>query len=287
MHAVCVFDEDELEKGAVALIESALADTQQAFDSVASGYDRSNAANPLLAAMRARVLDAIKAHTPPAARVLDLGCGPGADVAMLAARGHQVTAIDWSAAMVEETRARAAREGVAANVDVHHLGIQQLDRLPNGRFQTIYSNFGALNCVPDLPAAIRLVAARLAPDGVFVASVIGRVCPWEIARFGSRADFGRVAVRFARDLTPVPLNGRTVWTRYYSPREFERVCAPLGFRRVWLRALGVLTPPPYMDAFAARQPAWIARLQRVEDRVAGWPGVRSLGDHFLMVLKRS
>jgi SAM-dependent methyltransferase len=287
VHALCVFDENQLEKGAVALIESALADTQQAFDSVASGYERSNAANPLLAAMRARALEAILAHTPRAARLLDLGCGPGADAAMLAAHGHQVTAIDWSNAMVEETRARAAREGVAAQVDVHHLGIQELDRLPAGGFKTVYSNFGALNCVPDLAAAIRLAADRIVPGGVFVASVIGRVCPWEIALFASRADFARVAVRFARDLTPVPLNGRTVWTRYYTPSEFERVCAPFGLRRVWLRALGVLTPPPYMEAFAARQPAWIARLQGVEDRAAAWPGIRNLGDHFLMVLKKS
>ena len=287
MHALCLFDENELEKGAVALIESALADTQQAFDSVAAGYDRSNAANPLLSAMRERVLDAIIAHTPPAGRVLDLGCGPGADVATLAERGHRVTAIDWSAAMVEETRTRVARAGFADSVDVHHLGIQELDRLPPGRFESVYSNFGALNCVPHLSDAIGLVADRLVPNGVFVASVIGRVCPWEIALFASRADFARVAVRFARDLTPVPLNGRTVWTRYYTPVEFERVCARFGLRRVSLRALGVFVPPPYMEAFAARRPAWIARLQRLEDRTASWPIVRSLGDHFLMVLTRS
>ena len=287
MHALCLLDENELEKGAMALIESALADTQQAFDSVAAGYDRSNAANPLLAAMRERVLAAIIAHTPPAGRVLDLGCGPGADAASLAGRGHRVTAIDWSSAMVEETRTRVARAGFAGTVDVHHLGIQELDRLPSGRFESVYSNFGALNCVPNLADAITLVADRIVPNGVFVASVIGRVCPWEIALFASRADFARAAVRFARDLTPVPLNGRTVWTRYYTPVEFERVCARFGLRRRSLRALGVFAPPPYMEGFAARRPAWIARLQRLEDRTASWPIVRSLGDHFLMVLKKS
>ena len=287
MQALCLLDEDELEKGAVALMESALADTQQAFDSVASGYDRSNAANPILSAMRERVLAAIVAHTPPAGRVLDLGCGPGADVAMLAARGHRVTAVDWSAAMVEETKARVASAGLAGEVDAHHLGIQELDRLPDGQFDTVYSNFGALNCVPDLSHAIGLVANRIVPNGVLVASVIGRVCPWEIALFASRADFPRVAVRFARDLTPVPLNGRTVWTRYYTPSEFERLCGSFGLRRVLLRALGVFAPPPYMEAFAARHPEWIAGLQRLEDRTGGWPIVRSLGDHFLMVLRKS
>lgn len=271
----------------MALIESALADTQQAFDSVAAGYDRSNAANPLLAAMRERVLAAIIAHTPPAGRVLDLGCGPGADVEMLAGRGHHVTAIDWSAAMVEETKARIARAGLADHADVCHLGIQELHRLPAGQFETVYSNFGALNCVPNLADAVEVVANRLVPNGVFVASVIGRVCPWEIALYAGRGDFARVAVRFARDLTPVPLNGQTVWTRYHTPARFERLCASFGLRRVLLRALGVLAPPPYMEAFATRHPEWIARLQRLEDCTAGWPIVRSLGDHFLMVLRKS
>ena len=36
-------------------------DTQQAFDGVAAGYDRSNAANPILCAMRARVLRTLSA----------------------------------------------------------------------------------------------------------------------------------------------------------------------------------------------------------------------------------
>lgn len=271
----------------MALIETALADTQQAFDSVAAGYDRSNAANPLLTAMRERVIAAIVANTPPDGSVLDLGCGPGADVETLARRGHRVTAIDWSAAMVEQTRARVARAGLAGRVDVHHLGIQELDRLMAGRFQTVYSNFGALNCVPDLPDAVSRVADCVVAGGVFVASVIGRLCPWEIAFFASRGDFARVAVRFGKDLIPVPLNGRIVWTRYYTPADFERVCASFGFRRVSLRALGVFAPPPYMEGFAARRPAMVARLQRFEDRAAHWPVVRNLGDHFLIVLRKS
>ena len=270
----------------MAVIETALADTQQAFDSVASGYDRSNAANPILTAMRQRVLAAIVAYTPSAGQVLDLGCGPGADVETLALRGYRLTAIDWSAAMVEETKARVARAGLGSRVDIHHLGIQELDRMPARRFDTVYSNFGALNCVPSLPDGIRLVADRLVEGGVFVASVIGRMCPWEMALFAGRGDFARMAVRFSRDLTPVPLNGRTVWTRYYTPAEFERVTASFGFARVSLRALGVFSPPPYMEAFASRHPALVAGLQRLEDRSGYWPVVRNLGDHFLLVLKK-
>jgi SAM-dependent methyltransferase len=275
-----------MEARAVAVMEQTL-DTQRAFDGVASAYDRSNAANPTLCAMRRRTLAAVAAHVPAGGRIIDLGCGPGADGEALARAGYRVTAIDWSPAMVEETRKRIARAGLQDRVDVHHLGIHQLDRLPPSRFDAACSNFGPLNCVPSLADAARLIGDRVRPDGVLVASVIGRICPWELALYGWRGDWARLRVRFARQPVAVPLNGRTVWTSYHTPGEFERTFVAAGFTRVSLRALGVFVPPPYMDRFASRHPSLVARLQRLEDRAGGWPGLRAWGDHFLMVLRRA
>ena len=64
---------------------------------------------------------------------------------------------------------------------------------------------------------------------------------------------------------PVPLEGRTVWTRYYTPAGFARIFAAAGFTRASLRALGLFAPPPYLEAFAGRHPRLISALQRVED----------------------
>jgi ubiquinone/menaquinone biosynthesis C-methylase UbiE len=282
-----VLDEDRLEARAMGVMEHALADTQRAFDSVAVAYERSNAANPVLCAMRRRTIESIVAHTPKGGRILDLGCGPGADEETLIRSGFSVTAIDWSAAMVDETRKRLGRAGLAGRADVHHLGIQELDRLPAALFDTVCSNFGPLNCVPSLDDAMRLVGRRVGPGGRFVASVIGRVCPWEIALFTARRDWTRVKVRFRRSAAPVPLNGETVWTQYYTPAAFTRVGAANGFRLVSLRGLGVFVPPPYMESFAARHPSLVAGLQRLEDVAGGWPGVRQCGDHFLVVLRKA
>lgn len=281
-----VLDENGMEERAVAVMEQALLDTQRAFDGVAPDYDRSNAGNPTLCGMRQRMLAAIAAHVPAGGRIIDLGCGPGTDEETLARVGYSVTAIDWSPAMVDETRKRIARAGLQDRVTVHHLGIHELDRLSPEWFDAACSNFGPLNCVPNLADAARLIADRVRPGGVLIASVIGRVCPWELALYASRGDWSRLTVRFARGPVAVPLNGRTVWTHYYTPAEFEKTVAAAGFRRVSLRALGLFGPPPYMDAFAARHPALIARLQCLEDRVGAWPGVRAWGDHFLIVLKK-
>ncbi len=266
---------------------SSLLDTQRAFDSVAPTYGRSNLENRTLCEMRRRTIGALESSAPRGSRVLDLGCGPGSDAEDLARHGYRITAIDWSPAMVDEARRRVHAGALDDRVVVRHLGIHELDRLAPETFDAAVSNLGPLNCVPDLPDAARLIADRLRPGGVLVASVIGRICPWEIARYLAAADWARIRVRFSRGLAPVPLNGRTVWTRYWTPGSFERTFAAAGFRRVTLRTLGLFVPPPYLQGFADRHRRLVAALQRVEDLAGACPGLRAWGDHFLIVLRKT
>ncbi|HYM22955.1 MAG TPA: class I SAM-dependent methyltransferase [Vicinamibacterales bacterium] len=265
-------------------VVNVLADTQLAFDGVAKGYDRANAQNRTICAMRERLWQTLDRLVPAGSSLLDLGCGPGCDAERFAARGYHVTAVDWSPAMVSEARQRTRH--AAVGVDVRHLGIQELDRLSPAVFDAAYSDLGPLNCVPDLAAAARLIADRLRPGGVLVASVIGRVCPWEMALYAARGDWARARIRYAPSMTAVPLEGRTVWTRYYTPSEFVAACEAAGFARLSLRTLGLFVPPPYMQAFADRHPALVDALRRIDDLVGDWPLVRNGGDHFLIALRK-
>ena len=270
----------------MAIGERALLETRAAFDGVAPTYDRANEDNRTLLGMRQRTMDAVRRHVAPGGHILDLGCGPGRDDEDLARGGFRVTAIDWSPAMVGETGARIRRAGLEDRVQVKHLGIQEIEKLSPVRFDAACSNLGPLNCVPHLPHTARLIANRLRPGGVLVASVIGRFCPWEVALYAARRDWARMRVRFARGFAAVPLEGRTVWTRYYSTAEFLRAFREAGFRRVSLRALGLFVPPPYMDAFASRHQTLVSVLQRFDDRLGGLPALRAMGDHFLVVLQK-
>ncbi len=54
----------------------------------------------------------------PGDRILELGCGDGALSCLLAAEGFDVTGVDISRGMVEEAKARARRESVAARFEV-------------------------------------------------------------------------------------------------------------------------------------------------------------------------
>jgi len=262
-----------------------LGDTQQAFDSVAAEYDGPLGNNALVQGLRARTLTAVLGAVPPGAALLDLGCGTGLDAVWLGQRGYRVIAIDWSPAMVRRAREQATRGGVDRGVTVYHLGIHELDRLPEQALDGAYSDLGALNCVPDLALAARAIAGRLRPGGVLIASVIGRVCPWEVAVCLRKGQWARARVRWSTRTVAVPLSGHTVWTRYYMPAEFRSAFESAGFRLRSLRALGLFVPPPYLFAFAQRHPRVVAALETLEDRVAGWPALRQWGDHFLIVMQ--
>jgi SAM-dependent methyltransferase len=59
-----------------------------------------------------RFLEAELRDAPPEGRVLDLACGEGRNAIWLAARGWQVTAVDYSEVAIERAQGLAAREGV-------------------------------------------------------------------------------------------------------------------------------------------------------------------------------
>ncbi len=263
-----------------------LNDTRDAFDSVAADYDGPRGNNPLIQDIREEMWRCFDASFSPGSRLLDLGCGTGLDAVRMARCGHRVTATDWSPLMIARTQARALQEGLTDEVQALHIGAHELQRLGGSAvYDGAYSNLGPLNCVPDQAEVSRECARLLAPAGRLVLSVIGRVCPWEVAYYLSRRRWRRATVRFARRVTPVTMNQRTIWTRYYTPREFYRLYAR-DFKLLYYRGLCLFAPPPYLTGVRERHRNWYERLWRMDRRTSGWPVLRAMGDHFLIVLQK-
>jgi SAM-dependent methyltransferase len=259
--------------------------TRQAFDSVAGDYDGPRGNNALVQRMREQMWRTLATACPSGSRLLDLGCGTGLDAVYLAQHGYEVVAADWSPEMVARAERRAAETGMSHRVSVRTAGIQDLAALHGERFDGLYSDLGPLNCVPDLGAAPAACAALLNPHGKMVVSVMGRSCPWENLYYGLRGELGRARLRLARGAVPVNLNGHTVWTRYYAPREFYAAFAK-QFVLTDYQALGLFLPPPYLVRFYERWKAFGKLLGWLDDRLGGLPLLRDSGDHFLMVLTK-
>jgi SAM-dependent methyltransferase len=240
-------------------------ETLHAFDRHAVTYVATWGADPLARSLRARVLALCSEYLPKSGRVLDLGCGPGLDAAVLEALGYRVLAVDSSQGMIVEARARAA--------DARCADLSALDPLfPEGPFDGALSNFGALNCLPELGGFARGLTRLLRPGAHAILVVINRWCPAEDLTLLSR---GR---RPRRHVAAVDVEGVPVPLTYLSARDV--VAALPAFDLVHREALGALVPPPDLGG----RPGWRTR---VEPYVAAWPGLRDAGDHSVVVLRRS
>lgn len=106
----------------------------------------------------------------PGARVLDAGCGSGADAFLardLAGAGGRVVGLDLVGEMLAPARAALA---AAPRPGLRFVrgSIESLP-FPDGAFDLLLSN-GALNLVPDKGAAFRELRRVLAPGGVLAAA---------------------------------------------------------------------------------------------------------------------
>ena len=269
-------------------VSEQLAATAAAFDSVAPTYDGPQGNNPLIQRMREIVWSRVDELLDGPSTVVDIGCGTGLDAQHFAGLGHRVLATDWSGEMVERAAARDSNGN--GSVTAVRVGAHELHKLDigHGSVDLSYSNFGPLNCVPELGETARSLAAITRPGGYAVFTVIGRYCPWEIAHYARKRRWTRAKVRFERESTPVGMNGHTIWTRYFSPREFARewIGNSGQWRVEYYESLSLFVPPPYLDAMTQRYPKLFDKLVSLDEVTARWPLVRNMGDHFLLVMSR-
>lgn len=101
-------------------------------------------------------------------RVLDLGCGTGANAVFLAEQGAKVLAIDRSSANVADARRRA--ENAEVRVELHQGNLADLAFLRSDTVDAVVSVM-ALAEVVDLSRVFRQVHRILKPEAPFVISL--------------------------------------------------------------------------------------------------------------------
>lgn len=211
-----------------------LAGVRAGYDRWAAVYDHD--ANPLPALEEPRVREAL--GDAGGREVLDLGCGTGRHTAWLVAAGARVTAVDFSAGMLEEARRKLSSGRVRFIVHDLHEPLP----LPDASFDAVVSGL-VLEHLRDLAGFFSEARRVLRPAG---RAVVSAMHPAMFLR-GSRARFTD------------PDSGQRVQPGSLPHRlgDFVMAASDAGFE---LRGVGEHAP----DAeFAARFPR--------AGRYVGWP----------------
>jgi ubiquinone/menaquinone biosynthesis C-methylase UbiE len=258
------------------------------FDAVAVQYDDRFTASAVGRAQRVAVWKEVAKLFRPGDRVLEIGCGTGEDACFLAKRGVRVTACDSSSQMIAVTRRKIAGYGLQKLVSPVEIRAEHISNLRTGEpFDGAFSNFGVLNCVPDLRQLANDVASLLRPKAHAVLCWMGPTCFWEIAWYLAHGDRKRAFRRIQRDgVTARIAAAASVHVRYPSVRSVVKTFAP-QFRVKSVIGVGVAVPPSYAEAWAQRHPKWMRFCEGFDAVLGRSPTVRLLGDHVLVHLQRN
>jgi SAM-dependent methyltransferase len=167
----------------------------------------------------AEALEVIRGYLAPDSRVLDVGCGPGRELRLVAAVVPEGEAIgvDLAAGMVRVAHSAAQAAGLE-NCAFFQADVGDLPRRFHGRFDVVYSCL-AHHHYPDPVAAAASVLRCLRPGGVYC--VVDAGPAW-----------------FNALSTPIGRRADPGWVGWKTPDEFRALLTEAGFERVsWIPLL--------------------------------------------------
>ncbi len=259
--------------------------TRRAFDAASAVYDETYEHLPGIRHIRSVTSRIYLENFPRGGRLLEINCGTGNDAVTLARQSMTVLATDASPLMVEEVRKKIALHDLDRFVEARVLAFDELGSLRGTVFDGAYSNLGGLNCTDALGSLAAELGVLVRPGGYFIATVMPSFCLWETVSYLARLQWRGAFRRAGRGGTLARLHGGLVRTYYHSPRAFFKNFAA-DFELIRIVGLAVLLPPPnFARAYALLGPR-LRLLESIDGAVAGLPLFRSIGDHYVMVLRR-
>jgi SAM-dependent methyltransferase len=253
------------------------------FDDMAAGYDSGFTHTACATALRGLVWERLRCLFAGRERILELGCGTGEDAIHLARLGHRVLATDASTEMIRVARLKALAAGCGDRIEFQVLPMESLHVLPRQEnFAGVFSNFGAINCVADLPRLARILAGRLEPGAPLGFVAMGRHVPWEWLWYGLRGEPRKAFRRVRAD--GVAWRGATI--RYPTPRQLARALRP-AFTPARVSAVGALLPPSYASGWLNRRPRLLRAMLRAERKLTARRWAAAFADHYLFEAVRS
>ena len=264
-------------------IEINIARASDAFSAQAEHFDSDEESNLILKWMRNQVYRHEEEFLLPHSNILELNAGTGIDAQYFARHGHTVFALDVAPGMVRQLQRKISTFHLEDRIRCTRCSFTDLGTLPHEQFDHVFSNFGGLNCIPDLRTVAVQLPKFLKPGATTTFVIMPRICPWEIAQ----AFKGKVRLalrRFSLNGTSAQIDGFRFLSYYYSPADVLR-SFDHRFTLVRLRGLASLSPPPYFKSIPERHPSLYRALTLWDERLGAHYPLNRWADHFIITLR--
>ena len=253
----------------------------EGFSKKAEVYDAYCAAHPVIRWARGVIRRKVLAHVPQGGSIFELNAGTGSDAEYFAQNGRVVHATDVADGMIHAIREKAQRLG--AGLTVQQISFTEIGTVEGAPFDLVFSNFGGLNCIPDLREVTRFVPKLLKPGGYVVWVIMPPLSPWELT-LALRGKFGAAVRRLNPKGVQANVEGAQVWTWYFSARSV-RAAFGAEFRLLERRSISLFGPPSYMDRFPLLFPRLTNLLLKMDERLGGLYPFNLWGDFVMYTFR--
>jgi ubiquinone/menaquinone biosynthesis C-methylase UbiE len=262
-----------------------LEEVQEAFTRQAAVFDFYQENNPILIWMRKQVRDHVISFLRPGDKILELNAGTGLDAVYFAEKGFNIHATDYSLGMLEKLKDKVIAHNLSDKITFEQCSFTELNKVNAGKFDYIFSNFGGLNCIPDLTKVTRFFPHLLNNKGRITLAVMPPVCPWEIL-LATKGNFKTAFRRLRKNGTSAHIEGVYFKSYYHTPSD---VIKALGkdFRKLKLQGVASFTPPPYMENFPKRFPRIFSLLNKLDESFCNYFPWNNFGDFFITTVEYS
>lgn len=252
------------------------------YDDDARDFEQRYEVNPVLQRIRADFRRITEQHT--FTHALEIGCGPGFDVAHFAATypDRHISAIDVSPEMIRLAQKKSLDAGLHntsfAVGSVEHLS----EVFPESRFDLVFVYFGGLNTVEDLPAAAAYIADRCAPGATLVLTFVNRFYITEIPLWLAKRRFDKAFERILNRWNGYS-DHRKIPSQPYSSGDIKRAFAPVA-DITYRRGYSLFYPAWYRSHLLRGMGSWSERLWKADTLLSHTP-LWNMGEYSLYTMK--
>jgi len=266
-------------------IHSQLYAVNKAFSKQSDEFDLIDHSNPILTDMRRQIYAHVGRFLSSPSRILELNAGTGIDAIHFVAQGHSVHATDLSDGMVRQIRMKIRARNLEDRLTCQQLSFDALQELDVSafKFDFVFSNFGGLNCIPDLTKVTRNLPSLLKKGAYVTWVIMPTVCLWEIAAI-LKGNFRHAFRRFAKNGVNSHLAGEYFHTYYHSLNDIRNAFGE-DFEFIGSQGLAAVSPQPHHDRLVRAFPRFYRLTRWLDGGLRSYFPFNRWADHLIVTFK--